>query len=105
VPPFVHLLWTEQQTREYFTEHPLSENHLDNLIEYSYHTNLLNRLFYEDYERIVKSVFGEKNVSIKPLIWGPQASPQVMQLLLQKYPRYKRFDAQGMTIKAIKQKR
>jgi hypothetical protein len=59
-------------------------------------------LFYEDYERIVKSVFGEKNVSIKPLIWGPEATPQVMSILLQKYPGYKRFDAQGMTIKAIK---
>jgi FkbM family methyltransferase len=102
IPPFVHLLATEEEVRNYYTKYPLphGKEQLDALIEWCFHAEGINHLFYEDYERIVCSTFVD--VQMVPMIWGPSPEPQILQMLQLKYPGYKRFDAQGMVIRATK---
>jgi len=93
---------TEKETREYFAdkELPFGQAQLDCLCQWSYHTNELNRLFYEDYEKIMaESPF--KTYKIKLVDVSPPL-PEIYEQLCLKYPGYKRFDVGGIEISAEK---
>jgi SAM-dependent methyltransferase len=48
IPPFIHLLKNESETREYFLDKKLQfgQEQIDCLCKWSYHTNEINRLFF-----------------------------------------------------------
>jgi SAM-dependent methyltransferase len=104
VPPFIHLLWTEEQTRQYFMDQPLPDGieQLNLLLEWCFHSTApINHLFFEDYERIfAESSF--KDYDIRPT-WKTDIEPVLRQQLCEKYPGYQKFDYNGMKILAVKE--
>jgi SAM-dependent methyltransferase len=102
IPPFIHLLKDEKETREYFADKslPFGQTQIDCLCEWSYKTNEINRLFYEDYVEIMaNSKFKEHE--IKP--WGMQKiNEELLMQLCQRYPKYQSFEVFGIDIFAKK---
>jgi SAM-dependent methyltransferase len=102
VPPFIHLLKNEEETREYFADKslPFGQAQIDCLCKWSYHSDEINRLFFEDYEEIMaNSKF--KKYKMTP-IWIQEPSKEIFEELCKKYPEYKRFDVCGIEILAEK---
>ncbi|MDR0867742.1 MAG: class I SAM-dependent methyltransferase [Planctomycetota bacterium] len=102
IPPFIHLLWTEPETREYFAHHPLpyGVEQLEALCHWCYHSAHINRLFYEDYAEIMQQ-FPWKKLELTPYHWSALIDEKTLQVLQQKYPRNKVF-SDGIKIYAVK---
>ena len=102
IPPFIHLLKNEKEVREYFKgkKLPFGQAQIDCLCKWSYHTNEINRLFFEDYVEIMaESKF--KKYKIKPF-FGAKPEEKIFTRLCEKYPNYKHFDVYGVEISAEK---
>jgi SAM-dependent methyltransferase len=102
VPPFIHLLKNEQEMREYFVDKilPFGQAQINCLCKWSYHTNEINRLFFEDYEEIMANSKFKKYKITPAGIQEP--SKEIFEELCKKYPKYKRFDVYGIEILAEK---
>ena len=51
LPDFSHLLWGEEKMREFLETSPCDDRLIAPIIDWVYHRNDINRLFYEDYVR------------------------------------------------------
>jgi len=102
LPPFIHLLKNEKEMREYFADKslPFGQAQVDCLCEWSYHSNLINRLFFEDYEDIMANSQFQKYEIIPHD--GIKPTDEILEELIQKYPGYKRFGVGGAEILAKK---
>jgi SAM-dependent methyltransferase len=102
VPPFIHLLKNEKETREYFADKslPFGQMQIDCLCKWSYHTDEINRLFFEDYEEIMANSKFKSYKIIASCI--EKSTDELLEELCRKYPKYKRFDVRGIDIFAIK---
>lgn len=102
IPPFTHLLYSEEEIRRYCERLvlPHGNKQLEALCHWSYHTDKLNHLFYEDYAALMeRSPFS--HWSIVPY-WRHYISRKTMAELRSRYPGYKRFDVSGIFIEAVK---
>jgi SAM-dependent methyltransferase len=105
IPPHFHLLWTEEQAREYFSANPLpcGQEELEALMSCAYHKGAYtNGYLYEDYERAVQKA-GFVKYNIVPSVWkNYPVTLENIRELQKRYPGYKRFDADGMEIYGTK---
>jgi SAM-dependent methyltransferase len=105
IPPHFHLLWTEEQAREYFSTNPLpcGREELEALMGCAYYKGAYtNGYFYEDYEQAVQKAGFVKYI-IVPCVWkNYPILPENIRELQKRYPGCKRFDADGMEIYGTK---
>jgi SAM-dependent methyltransferase len=106
IPSWIHLLWSEKQIRQHFTEHPLpyGEKQLEALIHYCFNSDVINHQFYEDYERVMHESSFE-NYSLEGFqgrFGKTSEEKRYLQELQEKYPGYARFDFYGIRILATK---
>jgi len=98
IPPFIHLLHSEAEVRRILVG-KIPPEAIDNLCHFSFsdNQNCTNRLFFEDYEKIMKNSQFSK-FKITPFnVFIPK---QIMKALQSKFPNYKKFNASGMCILA-----
>ena len=102
VPPFIHLLKNEYEIREYFKHNdlPYGQDQVDCLCNWCFHSNLINRLFYEDYEQIMlNSPFKKYTISSS---WNIFPTEEILKKLNIKYPNNNNFEVCSIMIFAEK---
>ena len=94
VLPFIHLLYDENTIRDLYTKKPLpfGQSQLDKLCKSCFHSNSTNRLFYEDYEKIMQRSSFERH-KVFSHNYNLLATIRHFRKLHRMYPGYMRFDA------------
>jgi SAM-dependent methyltransferase len=99
VPPFGHLLNTPAELRTLLEPH-FEPDQLDWVIQAIYRDGYINRLFHDDYLRIMKqSRFDE--VTCRS-VWPVEVAPATLQVLAAAYPGQGGFKYQGLQIVATR---
>lgn len=55
LPNFSHLVWTEDEMRNYLLDSPYDDRLIEPIIHWVYHSEHINRLFFEDYMDAIKN--------------------------------------------------
>lgn len=99
VPEYAHLLKSEEELRKLLADRYPQET-VDEICRQTYHSNFINRLFFEDYERIFReSSF--QSVEIQGWLPGSLSS-RCKAELKKRYPGYEHFEYSGLVIFAKK---
>lgn len=88
IPPWGHLLYEEKDLKSYLIEQKYSERITNLIVGQVYHSNLINRFFYEDYIDIFNYVFNAVNLKVQEYKnWHNPVYPdkELQKKLSQKY--------------------
>lgn len=94
IPKWGHLLMTPPEMYRFLLDHTDPEA-ADEIVYHVYHSENLNRLFYEDYEGYFARSRFEK-IELKKFLPDVEPEPETRTRLEQMYPGRKRFEAMGM---------
>ena len=104
LPSFCHLLMQPSDISSFLTEkYDFNPSVTEGIVDYVYNSNDQNRLFYEDYQRIIKSSnFTElffKGVSSQKLesLYHTNITPDTFKQLNSKYNNHKNFHHNGIS--------
>ncbi len=89
LPDFSHLLWDEEEMREYLLESPYDDRLIDPIIDWVYRSGNINRCFYEDY----LEAFRESRLTVSAFVPGvyKSPSPELLDALRAKHGRHREF--------------
>ena len=89
LPDFSHLLWAEEEMREYLLESPYDDRLIDPIIDWVYRSGNINRCFYEDY----LEAFRESRLTVSAFVPGiyKSPSPELLDALRAKHGRHREF--------------
>ncbi len=73
LPDFSHLLWEEAEMREFLETSPCDDRLITPILDWVYHCNDINRLFYEDYVRY----FEESQLKIISFQGRPRSKSEI----------------------------
>lgn len=94
IPKWGHLLMRPHEMYQYLLEHTDPEA-ADEIVYHVYHSEILNRLFYEDYESyFAHSPF--ERVEMKRFMPDTEPDPQTQQTLERLYPGRRKFGASSI---------
>lgn len=99
IPPFAHLLMTPETLADHLRPFHSPEL-LEEIVQQCFHRDHINRLFYEDYERILREAPFER-AEITPTDSFPP-NDTMQKTLEQKFKGYSRFDVDHFEITAYK---
>jgi SAM-dependent methyltransferase len=94
IPRWGHLLMRPQEMYHYLLQHTDAET-ADKIVSHVYHSDILNRLFYEDFEAyFTRSRFDK--FELKKFIPDVEPDPETRQRLEYLYPGRKNFQVTGI---------
>lgn len=103
LPPFAHLIMTEEAVREYCRNHSsMSDSQIHILVDYVFHSPEQNQLMYEDYEEIIfASPFEVLNFSgiYDPTLgkeYADRMQPETLHALRKRFPHAHGFMYDGI---------
>jgi SAM-dependent methyltransferase len=89
LPHFSHLVWNEEEMRNYLLTSPYDDRLIEPIIEWVYHSKNINRLFFEDYMEALK------NCNMERAEFHPTENavpdPEKLAILSAKYGANRRF--------------
>ena len=104
LPPWCHLLMEMSELRT-FLESYRFDVPIDSILNWVYHSDEQNRLFFEDYETIFqespfRSLFvkGYYNPKFMTEHYRPHIDPKIFDRLYSRYPRNRNWMYDGMTV-------
>lgn len=101
LPDFSHLLWNEEQMRDFLLDSPYDDRLIDPIIEWVYHSNHINRAFFEDYVK----AFGESNLRVLDFKPGVYKIPSedIQRKLDEKYGSGREFRFHSIEVLCIRE--
>lgn len=97
IGPFEHLLYTPPQLFEVICTR-FGKKLAEETISQVYHQPRVNRLFFEDHEQYLRQHFLSPEITGYGVVDVPT---NILERLINLYPRYRRFDAYGMIVYAF----
>lgn len=102
MPAHIHLLCSKKRIFDYYLESGLGERVASAALHWFYETPIINRVFFDDYNRIFQS----SNLQIDELELMHNELPiDHLQLLRRRYPGRWDFSTYGAKVKLINRKR
>ncbi|MRR53110.1 MAG: glycosyltransferase [Deltaproteobacteria bacterium] len=89
LPDFSHLLWDEDEMREYLLDSSYDDRLIEPIINWVYHSDNINRCFFEDY----KDAFSAARLQVKDFTAGVYKAPsqQLLEELRAKHGQHRDF--------------